>query len=207
MVSGRRSAVDDHRHPEMNFHESVLPEGFVVIIMINGSFGVGKTTTAEALLARLPHAIIFDPESVGHLARYITAGLRSGAEDTDDFQDIRIWPPLTVATARQLFQAYNRPLIVPMTLVNPAYLDPIRTGFGTIAPVYHFCLVASLSTIQQRLQARGDGPEAWTIRKAEQYVPQLSAPYYATHLDTEQHSVAEVVDSLLAGILGEGVKG
>jgi len=171
-----------------------------VIIMLNGSFGVGKTTTALALAQRLPNAHLFDPEDVGHFVRHLTGGLRRGAEDTDDFQDIRIWPPLTVITAQQLYQSYAHPLIVPMTLANPAYLAPIRKGFSTIAPVYHFCLVASLETIQQRLQTRGEGPGSWTWRKAAQYVPQLTDPSYATHIDAERQAVPEIVDQILAHI-------
>jgi len=169
-----------------------------MIIMINGSFGVGKSTTAAALAERLPEAIIFDPELVGHFARYLTNGLRTGAEDTDDFQDIRMWPQLTIDTARQLVQCYGRPLIVPMTLANRSSFEHIRAGFAALAPVYHFCLVASLPTIQGRLQSRGDAPGSWPWRKAEQYGPRLNDPTFATHLDTEQHSVAEIVEQVLA---------
>jgi hypothetical protein len=168
--------------------------------MLNGSFGVGKTTTALALAEQIPGAHLFDPETVGHLARYITSGLRHGAEDTDDFQDIRIWPALTVATAQQLYETYARPLIVPMTLAHPAVFHPIRDGFGAFAPVHHFCLVAPLATIQQRLQDRGEGPGSWTWRKAEQYVPRLADPCYTTHIDTQRHAVPAVVDQLLAHI-------
>src|SRR5215208_1921527 len=98
--------------------------------MLNGSFGVGKTTTALALAQRLPGAHLFDAEDVGHFVRHITTGLRHGAEDTDDFQDIRIWPALTIATAEQMYHSYARPLIVPMTLANAAVLEPIRNGFS-----------------------------------------------------------------------------
>jgi len=171
-----------------------------MIIMLNGSFGVGKTTTAVALAQRIPHAHLFDPEDVGQFVRYLTTGLRRNGEDTDDFQDIRMWPPLTVITAQQLYQSYARPLIVPMTLVQPAVLEPIRQGFSSIAPVYHFCLVAPLATIQQRLQSRGDGPESWAWRKAAQYVPQLADPSYAIHLDTERHATPELIDQILAHI-------
>lgn len=171
-----------------------------MIIMLNGTFGVGKTTTATALAQRVPGAHLFDPEDVGQFARYLTTGLRRGDEDTDDFQNIRMWPPLTVFTAQQLYQGYARPLIVPMTLVQPAVLEPIRAGFGTIAPVYHFCLVAPLATIQQRLAARGHGPGSWPWRKTTEYAQLLEAPYYATHLDTERHSPAELVDQIIAQV-------
>ena len=169
-----------------------------MIIILNGSFGVGKTSTALALSQRIPGAHLFDPEDVGHFVRYLTAGLRHGAEDTDDFQDIRIWPAATVATARLLYDSYARPLIVPMTLVNPKVLEPIRTGLSTIAPVYHFCLVASLATIQQRLQARGEKPGSWPWRKAAEYVPQLADPSYAMHIDTERQAISEIVEHLLS---------
>ena len=62
-----------------------------MIIVLNGSFGVGKSSTAEALLARLPNAMIFDPEIVGQMVRFITLNVRKGHEDTDDFQDIAMW--------------------------------------------------------------------------------------------------------------------
>jgi cytidylate kinase len=168
-----------------------------MIIMLNGSFGVGKTTTAIALAQRLPNAHVFDPEDVGHFARYLTNGLRHDAEETDDFQDIRMWPPLTVSTAQQLYHCYGRSLIMPMTLVKPTVFEPIRQGLRAIAPTFHFCLIASLEIIQQRLQTRGDGPGSWTWRKAAQYVPQLQDPSYARHLDTERYSVAEIVDQIL----------
>lgn len=35
------------------------------VILINGSFGVGKTSVARALRARLAHSAIYDPEVVG----------------------------------------------------------------------------------------------------------------------------------------------
>jgi len=38
-----------------------------VIIWLNGTFGVGKTTTAAQLVGDLPDARLFDPEYVGYL--------------------------------------------------------------------------------------------------------------------------------------------
>lgn len=76
-----------------------------MIIMLNGSFGVGKSTTAIALAERIPNSLIFDPEEVGQLVRRITDGARSTEEETDDFQDIRLWRSLTVITVQQLYHA------------------------------------------------------------------------------------------------------
>jgi len=71
-------------------------------VMLNGSFGAGKTTVARELLALLPGAILFDPEIVGAAARIITERMCDGAEETDDFQDTALWRGLTIETARQL---------------------------------------------------------------------------------------------------------
>lgn len=171
-----------------------------MIVMINGTFGVGKSAVATALHQRLPHALVFDPEAVGHLVRYITEPVRFASENTGDFQDIGIWRTLTVATAAELYRQYQRPLIVPMTIVQPDYLDTIRTGFAGIAPVYHFCLVAPFAVIEQRLQERGDAPNSWAWHKSRHYVPQLHDQRYAQHVETANRSVAAIVDEILASI-------
>ena len=168
-----------------------------MIIMINGSFGVGKSITAAALVQRLPDAMLFDPEDVGQLARYITRDVRPPAEDTDDFQDIAIWPPLVVTTAQQLLR-YRNTLVVPMTLARRPYFDAIRGGFAALGQLYHFCLVAPLPVVQQRLLARGDaGPGSWPWRKAIECVPLLHDPYFAEHIDNEHCSVDDVVNHML----------
>ena len=69
-----------------------------VIIWLNGPFGVGKTTTAEALLRRLPRAVLFDPEPFGTALRHTVANVATAV----DFQDLPGWPTLVVETARIL---------------------------------------------------------------------------------------------------------
>ncbi len=168
-----------------------------MIVMLNGSFGVGKTSTARALVERLPGAIVFDPELVGSMVRAITEGIRSGPEDTDDYQDIALWRSLTVETARQLYRRYARPLIVPMTLANPAYLDEIRGGFARITPrLRHFCLVAPLETVHARLRERGEAEGSWAFGKAAQYVSVLGAPPFREHVDTVGRSPAEIAEHI-----------
>ena len=129
--------------------------------------------------------------------RHITNGLRSGAEESDDFQDIRMWRSLTVFTAQQFYQTYQRPLIVPMTLASPAYFTEIHSGLSAIAPLHHFCLTASLRTVQQRLQERGDGPDPCQ-RKAAICIPLLNDPMFAVHIDTERRTTIQIVDVILA---------
>ena len=42
-----------------------------MIVMINGAFGVGKTTAAKGLLAPIPDSMLYDPEDVGQMLRTI----------------------------------------------------------------------------------------------------------------------------------------
>lgn len=164
-----------------------------MIIMLNGSFGVGKSSVAEELCRRMSNTMLYDPEVVGTALCYMTKGVLSAEEQTGDFQDIAIWPTMTVVPAAQLYRQYRRSLVVPMTLVNMSYLRFIRDGLAAIfTPLYHFCLVAPLQTIEQRLYDRDEDP-SWAVEKARQYVPLFSDPHYGVHISTEGVSVAGVV--------------
>ncbi|TQS23083.1 hypothetical protein [Microbispora sp. KK1-11] len=43
-----------------------------MIVWLNGTFGVGKTTTAAELVRLIPGAHFFDPEQVGVMLRHAT---------------------------------------------------------------------------------------------------------------------------------------
>jgi 2-phosphoglycerate kinase len=42
-----------------------------MIFMINGAFGVGKTTVANELLKVIENSMLFDPEEVGYMVRNV----------------------------------------------------------------------------------------------------------------------------------------
>jgi hypothetical protein len=46
-----------------------------MIVMLNGSFAVGKTTVTHELLALLPGVMLFAPELVGAAVRLLIAGV------------------------------------------------------------------------------------------------------------------------------------
>ena len=167
-----------------------------MIIMLNGSFGVGKSSVANELKRIIPNSMIYNPEIVGTALRYLTNGRRAPHEATGDFQDIRMWPKLTVVTAEHLFRVFRRSLIVPMTLANPEYLKTIKNGLAAISPpLYHFCLVASLDTIQQRLQNREEDI-SWSWNKAQEYVPLFVDPHYSVHIATEGVAIDAIADQI-----------
>ena len=63
--------------------------GDYVIIMINGTFGSGKTSAANILQSLISNSMIYDPEEIGYMLRnIINEETRLEEERTDDFQDL-----------------------------------------------------------------------------------------------------------------------
>ena len=78
-----------------------------MIIMINGPFGVGKTTIATMLQSKIENSMIYDPEEVGFMLRnIITNDVKLPEEKTNDFQDLILWKKLTVTVAEKLVNIY-----------------------------------------------------------------------------------------------------
>ena len=125
-----------------------------MIVWINGAFGSGKTTLVEELRPRLPESLVFDPEMVGYVLREIVE------VPTGDFQDLRLWRRQVAELAVGLVEEYRRPLLVPMTLVHPGYLDEI---FGALkdagAVVHHFFLQVAPEVLERRIDERSFFPD------------------------------------------------
>lgn len=132
------------------------------------------------------------------MLRIVTQGYRQPHEDTDDFQDIDLWPSLTVAVAKELIAQYERTLVVPMTLANEERFSRMTAGFAKVASSFHhFCLTASSATIHQRLIDRGDEPGSWPFQQTARCVDEHQKSIYAEHIDTESMSSAEATDYVL----------
>lgn len=146
----------------------------------------------------LPSAMLYDPEIIGYVLRRVEKIVPLDGSGTGDFQDIGVWRPLVVRTARILRSISRRTLVVPMTLANPAYLYEIREGLRRIdADLHHFCLTASVATIHKRLSERGDPPAAWSFKQTQRCVQAYGAPPFAEWIDSEQYAADAVVDLIL----------
>ncbi|MFC8431352.1 AAA family ATPase [Streptomyces sp. NPDC057253] len=125
-----------------------------MIVWINGAFGSGKTTLVEELRPRWPESLVFDPELVGYVLREIVD------VPTGDFQDLRLWRRQVAELAVGLVEEYRRPLLVPMTLVHPGYLDEI---FGALKDsdiaVHHFFLKVAPEVLERRIDGRSFFPD------------------------------------------------
>lgn len=121
-----------------------------MIVWLNGPFGAGKTTLSEKLRERLPDSLIFDPEEIGFVVRAIVPPAPSG-----DFQDLPIWRRLTLAALLALRCLYTRPVIVPMTLVQPAYMEEIFGGVTNQGErLLHVFLDIDAQLLRSRIEAQ-----------------------------------------------------
>jgi hypothetical protein len=155
-----------------------------VIVWLNGTHGVGKTTTSALLPGLIPHARVLDAEKVGETLMDVTPAL----PELGDFQHWPPWRPLVVETARRLLDYTGGTLVMPMTVLVEPYWREIATGLaGHGIPVRHVVLHADEATLRARIL--GDtvlGPSTFRLQRLEQY---------AQAARTWLHAEAEVVDT------------
>lgn len=172
-----------------------------MIILINGSFASGKTTTAELLVQRLYHSMLYDPEIVGAGLAHIVKPI----ENFTDFQDLTAWRPLVIETARVLKQVYGRTLIIPMTLWHRPYFEEITDGLRQIDPhFYHFCLTACketlLSRLAQRQQEHTEQALVWIQERFDRCLTAFASPAFAIQIPTDEKCPEEVVEEILSQV-------
>lgn len=175
-----------------------------MIVWINGSFGGGKTHTAYELVRRTNGTVLVDPEIIGFgLQRSLPPGLRP------DFQDLGAWRAGVVEVLDRVERSGRyRAVVVPMTLVDPAYVEEILGGLrGLGHQVCHVALVASPATLRRRLRARAAGLthlETWAIGQIDRCVQALATmdahrvSNDEAGLDAVVEEVADVADLALA---------
>ncbi|MEX1007668.1 MAG: hypothetical protein WD271_07450 [Acidimicrobiia bacterium] len=139
---------------------------------------------------------MFDPEHLGFLLR----AWQPADAEVADFQDLSVWRRLVRETAAGLLRDFHRPLIVPMTLLNPAYFDEIVGGLRADGiDVRHFCLTASRDEVLARVAGRGDGGE-WFPTKLDEHEPHLFDDRFATHISRLRREASDVLDDILAAL-------
>ncbi|WMX46427.1 AAA family ATPase [Streptomyces roseicoloratus] len=175
-----------------------------MLLWINGPFGGGKTQTAHELRRRLPGGVVCDPEHVGFgLHRALPPGLRG------DFQDLPAWRQGVYEVLDLALRRHDGPVIVPMTVVEPAYfaetVGRLRETHGD-ERVRHVALLAERDTVLKRLTERGLGRglkrESFAVRKLDGCLERLAAPEFAHHIRTDELTVPQVADRVaeLAGL-------
>jgi predicted kinase len=170
-----------------------------MIVMINGSFGSGKTTIAKRLRSSLPNSVIYDPEWIGYALMRLPSWIRLRGAGSDDFQDIALWRRSTVAGIKLFNLFASGPVIVPMTFSHRAYFDEVIAGARHLDPeIRIFCLKASLSTIRKRMAERGTNIEGgWITRRIMECAEAHHDLHFGEPVDTEERSAREVAEDIV----------
>lgn len=173
-----------------------------MIMMINGLFGVGKTTTAKLLCGALPGSAIYDPEWAGIGLMRLPKWIKLRGSGTNDFQDIDLWRKSAVTGTKLVRFFVSGAVIVPMTFTDRAYFHEVSMGLKEIdSELRVFCLKASLPTIRKRLAERGaksTGTEAeWIARRIIESADAHRDPHFGEPVDTEDRSAREVAEEIV----------
>jgi hypothetical protein len=173
-----------------------------MIVMINGSFGVGKTTVARLLREATNGSRIYDPEWAGIALMRLPTWIKINGSGTDDFQDIALWRR-SVPTGIKLVRLLAKgPVIVPMTFSNKAYFDEVMTGVRRLDPASRvFCLKASLAIVRSRLVNRGERLDApgseWMVRRISECEQAHRGSDFGEPVETEDRTAKQVAEDIL----------
>ncbi len=172
------------------------------VVLINGAFGVGKSTVASAFHQRVKGSRMYDPERIGYVLRRLPHWFPGSAAKLDDYRTSPVWRALNIFFMR-LHARVARPLIVPVSL-DLELLDVLRRALTSGGcRVVHVCLVAPEATVRERLATRGVSP---TSSEGEWVYPRALAACrahstndaFAHRIDTDGKRPMEVVDELAA---------
>ena len=120
-----------------------------MIIWLNGTFGVGKTSTGTLLTQKSRRLRLFDPESVGYM-------LRPNLFDhsVSDFRHWESWRVLTPIVAAELIRFSGQSLVAPQTVLEENYWDELERGLSEHGDeVLHVLLDAEEGVIRSRIEA------------------------------------------------------
>jgi hypothetical protein len=96
---------------------------------------------------------------------------------------------------------FRENIIVPMAFSNVRYLDEIRAGISAFDPhVVHFCLVAPIEVVQERLRRRGKDATDWELRRAAECCIAHQDDAFAQQIDAAHRNSDEIANEILRGV-------
>ena len=168
-----------------------------MIIWISGPYGVGKSTLAEAMAAKMNNALIFDAEEVGNAVRGNYPDCLYGYI----FEDYPLWGEFCYLLLKDVHEKFHKNILVPMTLLRKESYGIIeklnRDGIDTRLVV----LEASYQTVHDRILARGEEEGCWCMENIE--LARIGcAALPGIHVQTDVKSIDELCDSVFTLIAG-----
>jgi predicted kinase len=172
-----------------------------VLIWLNGPFGVGKTSAAEALVRRLPAALLYDPELVGTMLRRMIGDV----DPVSDFQDLAAWRGLVPETARLLRDSYRCTLVMPMTVWRRDYFDELAAALRTVdSELRCFRLTATERVLRARIIGRptSEGPHDWCLAHLRTGLDLMRDTAFGEEVVTDGRSPDQIAEAILVAIGG-----
>jgi len=167
-----------------------------MIYWLNGAYGVGKTTVAEALQPLLRNAHIFDPEMVGN-------GIRDNYPDSlfcETYEEYPIWLETNYKLLKDLYERYDGDIIAPMTLLQESsYTAIIGRLLGDGIPARYIYLDADEATLKHRMIDSGrEEPDSWCVRHIPACLDAQAADTRAVHIPTVNRTPQELAALIAA---------
>jgi predicted kinase len=166
-----------------------------VIIWLNGTFGVGKTSTAQRLAAMVPDSRVFDPETVGQMLRGALTDRPVG-----DFQDWAAWRPLVAASLTEIARMTGQHIIAPQTVLKREYFDQILTQLRAAdLDTFHVLLDAADAVLRNRIETSDEARE-WRLTHLDEY--QDARPWMTEAADFVVDTAASTPPQIARRIFG-----
>ncbi|MER7509365.1 AAA family ATPase [Streptomyces lavendulae] len=163
-----------------------------MITWINGAFGSGKSTLAAGLHQALPGSVVADPEEIGDLLRRTLTGHPGKLRD---YQDYPAWRRLTTAYISEIAAHTSDHVLVPMTVLNPAYADEVFTPLRHSPGFVHLVLHVEPDALKARIDASEEFPGGETRSEAVRAYRRRRAVDYAAAASAWMHADGHVIDT------------
>ncbi|MBQ4424632.1 MAG: AAA family ATPase [Lachnospiraceae bacterium] len=160
-----------------------------MIIWLSGPYGVGKSTLAKALAARMADALIFDAEEVGNAVRENYPDCPYGFI----FEDYPLWGEFCFRLLKDIHENFRKDILVPMTLVRKESMRIIRRLRRAGIQTKLVILEASYETVHERILARGEEEGCWCMENID-LSREGSSALPGIHISTEDKSVEELCE-------------
>lgn len=138
-----------------------------MLLWLNGTFGVGKTTTAREIVECAPGWRIFDPESVGLMLRANLSDQRF-----DDFQELQAWRALVPRIANEIHRLTGEELVAVQTVLVEEFWLELLAGFDDLGiDVFHVLLDISDGALRERITGDviEEEAEEWRLSHVEAF--------------------------------------
>ena len=162
-----------------------------MIIIINGSLGVGKSNVAEHLHYKFDKSVCLDGDSIGDVHPF---------EIYDDARIEHVYRTLELLIGfHQKYDYHN--FVINYVFESPASLQQLITLLSPLDPIIHvYWLTCEAAEQAKRIRARGRDDLEWELKRfAELQRIQAEAAqqgFIGVELDTTHLSVADVADKI-----------